>query len=147
MPTVRFRDTLYTARMARDLLWEREKAIKLDEFVTISQTYAYHVLLVVIYGAVAATREHLAAQLTAMRIQRYLFSYASYAVMGLTVFSRIFPSHDRSYLIRTMASPSAKSLRYKLPLIPNICQTHGTWRFSSDGSQRIALSPILIYYV
>lgn len=45
---VRFRDTLYTARMARDLLWEREKAIKLDEFVTISQTYVHHVLLVVI---------------------------------------------------------------------------------------------------
>lgn len=31
-------DTLYTARMARDLLWEGEKAIKLDEFVVISQT-------------------------------------------------------------------------------------------------------------
>lgn len=33
------RDTLYSARMARDLLWEKDKSIKLDEFVTISQTY------------------------------------------------------------------------------------------------------------
>lgn len=31
-------DTLYTARMARDLLWEGGKSIKLDEFVIISQT-------------------------------------------------------------------------------------------------------------
>jgi len=30
--------TLYTARMARDLLWEGGKAIKLDDFVAISQT-------------------------------------------------------------------------------------------------------------
>jgi hypothetical protein len=37
-PIVRFRDTLYTARIARDLLWEGGKAIKLDEFVVISQT-------------------------------------------------------------------------------------------------------------
>ncbi|KZT63684.1 hypothetical protein DAEQUDRAFT_815496 [Daedalea quercina L-15889] len=31
-------DTLYAARMARDLLWEDEKAISLDEFVPVSQT-------------------------------------------------------------------------------------------------------------
>ncbi|OSX65691.1 hypothetical protein POSPLADRAFT_1052363 [Postia placenta MAD-698-R-SB12] len=31
-------DTLYAARMARDLLWGDEKAINLDEFVAISQT-------------------------------------------------------------------------------------------------------------
>ncbi|KAJ8583317.1 hypothetical protein M405DRAFT_799415 [Rhizopogon salebrosus TDB-379] len=31
-------ETLYTARMARDLLWEDERSIDLDEFVTISQT-------------------------------------------------------------------------------------------------------------
>ncbi|KAL6303515.1 glycerol-3-phosphate-acyltransferase [Sparassis latifolia] len=31
-------DTLYVARMARDLLWDDEKSINLDEFVTISQT-------------------------------------------------------------------------------------------------------------
>lgn len=31
-------DTLYSARMARDLLWEDERSIDLDEFVTISQT-------------------------------------------------------------------------------------------------------------
>ncbi|KAG1739316.1 hypothetical protein EDB19DRAFT_1895530 [Suillus lakei] len=31
-------DTLYTARMARDLLWEDERSIDLEEFVTISQT-------------------------------------------------------------------------------------------------------------
>lgn len=31
-------DTLYSARMARDLLWEDERSIDLEEFVTISQT-------------------------------------------------------------------------------------------------------------
>ncbi|CDO76065.1 hypothetical protein BN946_scf184696.g17 [Trametes cinnabarina] len=31
-------DTLYAARMARDLLWPEERSINLDEFVTISQT-------------------------------------------------------------------------------------------------------------
>ncbi|PPQ85479.1 hypothetical protein CVT24_008533, partial [Panaeolus cyanescens] len=31
-------DTLYTARMARDLLWESERSINLDDFVVISQT-------------------------------------------------------------------------------------------------------------
>ncbi|TFK74279.1 glycerol-3-phosphate-acyltransferase [Pluteus cervinus] len=31
-------ETLYSARMARDLLWEKDKSINLDEFVTISQT-------------------------------------------------------------------------------------------------------------
>src|ERR1700689_3948602 len=31
------RDTLYAARMARDLLWEDHKSINLDEFVIISQ--------------------------------------------------------------------------------------------------------------
>ncbi|KAF8798742.1 glycerol-3-phosphate-acyltransferase [Phlegmacium glaucopus] len=31
-------DTLYVARMARDLLWETEKSIKLDDFVAVSQT-------------------------------------------------------------------------------------------------------------
>ncbi|KAJ7090944.1 hypothetical protein B0H15DRAFT_930373 [Mycena belliarum] len=31
-------DTLYAARMARDIMWEREKSINLDEFVVISQT-------------------------------------------------------------------------------------------------------------
>ena len=35
----RYRDTLYAARMARDLLWPEERSINLDEFVTISQTY------------------------------------------------------------------------------------------------------------
>lgn len=33
-----FRDTLYAARMARDLLWEDYRAINLDEFVVVSQT-------------------------------------------------------------------------------------------------------------
>jgi len=32
-------DTLYAARMARDILWEGTKSINLDEFVPISQTY------------------------------------------------------------------------------------------------------------
>ena len=41
---VRFRDTLYAARMARDLLWESGKAVKLDEFVAISQTYVSHLV-------------------------------------------------------------------------------------------------------
>ncbi|KAI0355696.1 glycerol-3-phosphate-acyltransferase [Trametes cingulata] len=31
-------DTLYAARMARDLLWPEERSINLDDFVTISQT-------------------------------------------------------------------------------------------------------------
>ncbi|KAJ6538790.1 hypothetical protein DFH09DRAFT_991549 [Mycena vulgaris] len=31
-------DTLYTARMARDIMWEGDKSINLDEFVVISQT-------------------------------------------------------------------------------------------------------------
>ncbi|KAF8161060.1 hypothetical protein B0H34DRAFT_699266 [Crassisporium funariophilum] len=31
-------DTLYAARMARDLLWEQERSINLDDFVVISQT-------------------------------------------------------------------------------------------------------------
>lgn len=33
------RDTLFAARMARELLWEEERTINLDEFVIISQTY------------------------------------------------------------------------------------------------------------
>jgi hypothetical protein len=32
------RDTLYAARMARDILWEGEKGIELEDFVAISQT-------------------------------------------------------------------------------------------------------------
>jgi hypothetical protein len=34
----RFRDTLYVARMARDLLWEDQKSLDRDEYVNISQT-------------------------------------------------------------------------------------------------------------
>lgn len=33
------RDTLYTARMARDLMWEGNRSINLDDFVLVSQTY------------------------------------------------------------------------------------------------------------
>jgi hypothetical protein len=33
-----FRDTLYAARMARDLLWEDQESLDRDEFVNISQT-------------------------------------------------------------------------------------------------------------
>lgn len=32
------RDTLYVARMARDLMWEGDSSINLDEFVLVSQT-------------------------------------------------------------------------------------------------------------
>jgi len=32
------RDTLYAARMARDILWEGDKGIELEDFVAISQT-------------------------------------------------------------------------------------------------------------
>lgn len=32
------RDTLFTAKMARDILWDKEKSIKLEDFVTVSQT-------------------------------------------------------------------------------------------------------------
>jgi len=32
------RDTLYAAQMARDILWEDEKEIELEDFVMISQT-------------------------------------------------------------------------------------------------------------
>lgn len=32
------RDTLYAGRMARDILWEGGKGIKLDDFVVVSQT-------------------------------------------------------------------------------------------------------------
>lgn len=32
------RDTLYAARMVRDLLWEKERSIPLEDFVAISQT-------------------------------------------------------------------------------------------------------------
>lgn len=32
------RDTLYSARMARDLLWEDHNVINLDDYVTVSQT-------------------------------------------------------------------------------------------------------------
>lgn len=38
---IQIRDTLYSARMARDLLWEDERSIDLEEFVTISQTYVF----------------------------------------------------------------------------------------------------------
>ncbi|KAF7790728.1 hypothetical protein EIP86_001684 [Pleurotus ostreatoroseus] len=37
-PSLSETDTLYAARMARDLLWEEERSINLDEFVAISQT-------------------------------------------------------------------------------------------------------------
>lgn len=30
---------MYAARMARDLLWNEERSINLDEFVPVSQTY------------------------------------------------------------------------------------------------------------
>lgn len=33
-----FRDTLYAARMARDILWQKDNSINLDDFVAISQT-------------------------------------------------------------------------------------------------------------
>lgn len=36
-PTL-LRDTLYAARMARDLLWAEERSINLDDYVAISQT-------------------------------------------------------------------------------------------------------------
>jgi hypothetical protein len=32
------RDTLYAARMARDLLWENQESLDRDEFVSVSQT-------------------------------------------------------------------------------------------------------------
>ena len=32
------RDTLYCARMARDLLWENPRKINLDDFVPVTQT-------------------------------------------------------------------------------------------------------------
>ena len=32
-------DTLYAARMARDIMWEGERALDLDHFVAVSQTY------------------------------------------------------------------------------------------------------------
>ena len=35
---LRHRDTLYAARMARALLWEKSKSIRLDDFVPVSQT-------------------------------------------------------------------------------------------------------------
>ena len=34
-----YRDTLYAARMARDIMWEGERALDLDHFVAVSQTY------------------------------------------------------------------------------------------------------------
>lgn len=35
---VDYRDTLYAAKMARDLLWEGQNNIDLDDFVLVSQT-------------------------------------------------------------------------------------------------------------
>jgi len=35
---VQFRDTLYVARMARDLLWEDQESLDRDEYVNVSQT-------------------------------------------------------------------------------------------------------------
>ena len=32
-------ETLYAARMARELLWENERDLNLDEFVAVSQMY------------------------------------------------------------------------------------------------------------
>lgn len=43
-PNLSCRDTLYAARMARDLLWVDPKSIKLDEFVLISQTLVIRTL-------------------------------------------------------------------------------------------------------
>jgi hypothetical protein len=37
-PFAQFRDTLYVARMARDLLWEDQESLDRDEYVNISQT-------------------------------------------------------------------------------------------------------------
>ena len=36
--TVSLRDTLFAARMARDILWNKETSIKLEDFVSVSQT-------------------------------------------------------------------------------------------------------------
>jgi glycerol-3-phosphate O-acyltransferase/dihydroxyacetone phosphate acyltransferase len=38
MTEVDYRGTLYAASMARDLLWEGENNIDLDDFVLVSQT-------------------------------------------------------------------------------------------------------------
>lgn len=40
MTEVDYRGTLYAASMARDLLWEGENNIDLDDFVLVSQTCA-----------------------------------------------------------------------------------------------------------
>jgi len=37
-PFVQFRDTLYVARTARDLLWEDQESLDRDEYVNVSQT-------------------------------------------------------------------------------------------------------------
>ncbi|TFK44667.1 glycerol-3-phosphate-acyltransferase [Crucibulum laeve] len=57
-------DTLYAARMARDLLWERERSINLDDFVTISQT------LVDLFSTPDATNNF-------KSVKRYLLTYYS----------------------------------------------------------------------
>ncbi|KAK0213273.1 hypothetical protein DFS33DRAFT_1377746 [Desarmillaria ectypa] len=49
-------DTLYTARMARDLMWADEKSINMDEFVTISQT------LVDLFSTTGATANFMSAK-------------------------------------------------------------------------------------
>ncbi|KAK0462553.1 uncharacterized protein EV420DRAFT_1265530 [Desarmillaria tabescens] len=57
-------DTLYTARMARDLMWTDEKSINMDEFVIISQT------LVDLFSTTDVTANF-------MSVQRNLLEYYS----------------------------------------------------------------------
>lgn len=41
-------DTLYAARMARDIMWQGDKSINLDEFVVISQTFVLSLILLIL---------------------------------------------------------------------------------------------------
>ncbi|KDQ55712.1 hypothetical protein JAAARDRAFT_195538 [Jaapia argillacea MUCL 33604] len=52
-------DTLYAARMARDMLWDKERSINLDDFVAISQTLVD--LLSTPLPSLSSTKRHLLA--------------------------------------------------------------------------------------
>jgi glycerol-3-phosphate O-acyltransferase/dihydroxyacetone phosphate acyltransferase len=107
---VLIRDTLYSARMARDLLWEDERSIDLEEFVTISQTYDFMLCLSTSYR-----------QLTYCHSLVDLFSTTDAAANFSTV-----RRHLLGYYSLLQSTNLTNSVLSSLPLPPTLSPSHPT---------------------
>jgi hypothetical protein len=107
---VLIRDTLYSARMARDLLWEDERSIDLEEFVTISQTYDFALCLFTPYW-----------QLTYRRSLVDLFS-----TMDATANFPTVRRHLLGYYSLLQSTNLTNSVLSSLPLPPMLSPSHPT---------------------